>query len=157
MSDKCGQGKSAASSSSLKSSTPKELSAPLAEVMRPSSIDEYVGQEGVIGKNTILRSILESGQVPSLIFWGPPGCGKVTLTDHIFNSLTFDSTELLVSFMGQSDSYHVQSGIPQLLFSAVHNVIALLGRGIGREGKYYTQVQCLVTLPSNDGHISLHL
>lgn len=129
MSDKCGQGKLAASSSSLKPPTPKELSAPLAEVMRPSSIDEYVGQEGVIGKNTILRSILESGEVPSLIFWGPPGCGKVIQTDLIFNSLTFDSTELLVSFMGQSVSYHVQSGIPQLLLPAVHNVIALLGGG----------------------------
>ena len=57
-----------------------ELSAPLAEVMRPTSIEEYVGQEGIIGKNAILRTILESGQVPSLIFWGPPGCGKVMAT-----------------------------------------------------------------------------
>ena len=54
-----------------------ELSAPLAEVMRPSSIADFVGQENVIGKNAILRTILESGNVPSLIFWGPPGCGKV--------------------------------------------------------------------------------
>ena len=45
--------------------------------MRPSSIEEYVGQESVIGKNAIFRTILESGEVPSLIFWGPPGCGKV--------------------------------------------------------------------------------
>ncbi len=45
--------------------------------MRPSSIEGYVGQESVIGRNAILRSILETGQVPSLIFWGPPGCGKV--------------------------------------------------------------------------------
>ena len=57
-----------------------ELGAPLAEVMRPTSIEEYVGQEGVIGKNAILRTILESGQVPSLIFWGPPGCGKVLIS-----------------------------------------------------------------------------
>ena len=54
-----------------------ELNVPLAEVMRPSSIENYVGQESVIGKNAILRTILESGTVPSLIFWGPPGCGKV--------------------------------------------------------------------------------
>lgn len=57
--------------------TSSELSCPLAELMRPYTIDDYVGQENVIGKNAILRTILESGNVPSLIFWGPPGCGKV--------------------------------------------------------------------------------
>ena len=60
-------------------SSSKELSRPLAELMRPLSIEDYVGQESVIGKNAILRTILESGEVPSLIFWGPPGCGKVAL------------------------------------------------------------------------------
>ena len=54
-----------------------KLDVPLAELMRPTSIDSYVGQESVIGKNAILRAIFESGNVPSLIFWGPPGCGKV--------------------------------------------------------------------------------
>ena len=53
------------------------LGVPLAEQMRPTTIDGYVGQESVIGRNAILRRILESGNVPSLIFWGPPGCGKV--------------------------------------------------------------------------------
>ena len=52
--------------------------APLAHLVRPTSIDEFVGQEGVIGKNSFLRTILETGDVPSLIFWGPPGCGKVS-------------------------------------------------------------------------------
>lgn len=60
-----------------KEKTSSKLSAPLAELMRPSTIVDYVGQENVIGKNAILRTILESGNVPSLIFWGPPGCGKV--------------------------------------------------------------------------------
>lgn len=59
------------------SGTGGELSVPLAEAMRPSCIEDYVGQENAIGKNAILRTILESGNVPSLIFWGPPGCGKV--------------------------------------------------------------------------------
>ena len=56
-----------------------DLQAPLAELVRPSSIEEFVGQESVVGKNAVLRSILETGQVPSLIFWGPPGCGKVSI------------------------------------------------------------------------------
>ena len=60
-----------------KERTGSDRSAPLAELMRPATIDDYVGQESVIGKNAILRTILESGNVPSLIFWGPPGCGKV--------------------------------------------------------------------------------
>ena len=59
-----------------------ELKAPLAEVMRPNVIDDYVGQESAIGKNAILRTVLESGQVPSMIFWGPPGCGKVPVLKH---------------------------------------------------------------------------
>lgn len=50
---------------------------PLAELMRPKSIENYVGQEAVLRKDSLLKTVLESGQVPSLIFWGPPGCGKV--------------------------------------------------------------------------------
>lgn len=72
-----GGGQDSGSSSKPAISSSKELSRPLAEIMRPLSIEDYVGQESVIGKNAILRTILESGEVPSLIFWGPPGCGKV--------------------------------------------------------------------------------
>ena len=72
-----GGGQDSGSSSKPPISSSKELSRPLAEIMRPLSIEDYVGQESVIGKNAILRTILESGEVPSLIFWGPPGCGKV--------------------------------------------------------------------------------
>ena len=61
-----------------------DLQAPLAELVRPSSIEEFVGQESVVGRNAILRSILETGLVPSLIFWGPPGCGKVSSLYEMF-------------------------------------------------------------------------
>lgn len=50
--------------------------------MRPNSIDDYVGQSHIIGSNTILRNVLDKNEVPSMIFWGPPGCGKTTLA-HI--------------------------------------------------------------------------
>ena len=53
--------------------------APLAERMRPRSLAEFVGQEHVIGPDTILRRSLEAGHVPSMAFWGPPGTGKTTL------------------------------------------------------------------------------
>jgi putative ATPase len=53
--------------------------APLAERMRPRSLDEFVGQEHVIGPGTVLRRALEAGRLPSLVVWGPPGSGKTTL------------------------------------------------------------------------------
>jgi len=53
--------------------------APLAERMRPRSLDEVVGQEHLIGKDGILRKALAGGMLPSMILWGPPGVGKTTL------------------------------------------------------------------------------
>ena len=53
--------------------------APLAERMRPRTLDEFIGQEHVIGRGSVLRNALEAGFLPSLVLWGPPGCGKTTL------------------------------------------------------------------------------
>ena len=54
-------------------------SAPLADRMRPQSLDEVVGQEHLLGPERVLRDIIRSGDIPSMIFWGPPGVGKTTL------------------------------------------------------------------------------
>lgn len=54
-------------------------STPLAERLRPSILDDYIGQRHLIGDNAVLRRAIESGRVPSMIFWGPPGVGKTTL------------------------------------------------------------------------------
>ncbi|MCA9428455.1 MAG: AAA family ATPase, partial [Candidatus Omnitrophica bacterium] len=55
------------------------VSVPLAERMRPRSLDEFLGQEKVIGPDTLLRKAVEKGAIPSLILWGPPASGKTTL------------------------------------------------------------------------------
>jgi len=52
---------------------------PLAELLRPASLDDYIGQEHLVGKDAILYKAIESGDVPSMILWGPPGVGKTTL------------------------------------------------------------------------------
>ena len=53
--------------------------APLATRMRPRELSEIVGQQHLIGEGHALRNVIESGHVPSMIFWGPPGTGKTTL------------------------------------------------------------------------------
>jgi putative ATPase len=52
---------------------------PLADQLRPQTLDEFLGQDHLVGKNSILRKVIESGNIPSMIFWGPPGVGKTTL------------------------------------------------------------------------------
>ncbi|GHT70964.1 ATPase AAA [Bacteroidia bacterium] len=60
---------------------------PLAERMRPQSLDDYVGQQHLVGKGSVLRKIIDSGHVPSFILWGPPGVGKTTLAQIISKQL----------------------------------------------------------------------
>ena len=52
---------------------------PLAERVRPESLKDFIGQDHLLGKNAILRRSIESGVIPSMVFWGPPGVGKTTL------------------------------------------------------------------------------
>jgi len=56
---------------------------PLAERLRPKHLDEYVGQKHLVGTGAVLRNAIESGHIPSMIFWGPPGVGKTTLASII--------------------------------------------------------------------------
>lgn len=63
------------------------LTQPLAERMRPTTLDEYVGQEHLAGKDAVLRKMIESGNISSFILWGPPGVGKTTLAKIISHQL----------------------------------------------------------------------
>ncbi|MBP5693419.1 MAG: replication-associated recombination protein A [Bacteroidales bacterium] len=64
-----------------------DVKIPLAERIRPSSLDEYVGQEHLVGKGSVLRNMIESGNLSSFILWGPPGVGKTTLANIISKQL----------------------------------------------------------------------
>jgi putative ATPase len=76
----------------------KKASAPLADRVRPRSLDEVVGQESLVGADGVLRTLMEGDKVPSLIFWGPPGTGKTTLA-RIIATMT-DSRFVQLSGVG---------------------------------------------------------
>lgn len=63
------------------------MSEPLAERMRPRSLDDYVGQKHVVGEGAILRKMIDAGRISSFILWGPPGVGKTTLAQIIAHTL----------------------------------------------------------------------
>lgn len=60
---------------------------PLAEILRPKSLDDYIGQQHLVGQGAVLRTLIESGSIPSMILWGPPGIGKTTLATIISHTL----------------------------------------------------------------------
>ena len=76
---------------------------PLAERVRPRTLDAMAGQEHLVGKNGALRKFLASGQMPSMIFWGPPGSGKTTLAEICAASLNYRFEQLSAIGSGVKD------------------------------------------------------
>ncbi|XP_051872838.1 ATPase WRNIP1 [Pristis pectinata] len=75
---------------------------PLAEIMRPRVLAELTGQNKVLGENTLLRTLLESHEIPSIILWGPPGCGKTSLAHVLANNSRKQSSTRFVSLSAAS-------------------------------------------------------
>ena len=75
----------------------------LAFRLRPQNLDEFVGQEHLVGKGKILQRMMEQKQVSSMIFWGPPGSGKTTLAQIISKSTESDFYSLSAVQTGKDD------------------------------------------------------
>src|SRR6185436_2107967 len=76
---------------------------PLAERIRPRSLDELEGQQHLAGKGSILRTSIENGKIPSMILWGPPGTGKTTIANIIAHTLNVPFYQLSAISSGVKD------------------------------------------------------
>lgn len=106
-----------------------DTQAPLAERMRPKTLKEFVGQEHLVGTDGLLRKLIDSGSLPSLIFWGDPGTGKTTLArilaammDYEFIQLSAVTTGVaqLRKLIGDAESRRLISGRTLLFIDEIH-------------------------------------
>ncbi|MBQ3690780.1 MAG: replication-associated recombination protein A [Bacteroidales bacterium] len=91
---------------------------PLAERLRPKNLDEYIGQKHLVGKGAIIRNMIETGRIQSIILWGPPGVGKTTLAKIIAKSSSRQMFSLSAISSGVKEVREVlDSAKRQTLFS----------------------------------------
>ncbi len=108
---------------------------PLPERLRPKSLDEYVGQEHLVGKNAILRKMIETGNISSFILWGPPGVGKTTLAQIIANQLNREFYTLSAISAGIKDVRDVIEKAKNVRMFATHGAPILFIDEIHRFSK----------------------
>lgn len=77
--------------------------APLADRMRPQTIDEIIGQKQLLGETGLVRQMVNSGRLSNLILWGPPGCGKTTIARALANSTDLEFMPISAVFSGTAD------------------------------------------------------
>ncbi|MDQ1087637.1 replication-associated recombination protein A [Siphonobacter sp. SORGH_AS_1065] len=97
---------------------------PLAERMRPKTIDEYIGQRHLLGPTSVLRQAIEAQRIPSMILWGPPGVGKTTLATLISQSLKVPFFSLSAINSGVKDIREtIEAASKQRFFSSASPIL----------------------------------
>ncbi|XP_069814201.1 ATPase WRNIP1 isoform X2 [Dendropsophus ebraccatus] len=86
---------------------------PLADRMRPCTLQDYMGQDKVLGENTMLRNLLQANDIPSVILWGPPGCGKTTLAHIIAKNANKSNTRFVTLSATSASTNDVREFIKQ--------------------------------------------
>ena len=99
---------------------------PLAERLRPRTLDDYIGQSHLVGQGAILRQMIESGNVSSFILWGPPGVGKTSLARIIANVLERPFFTLSAVTSGVKDVREVIEKAKQSTFFSQANPILFI-------------------------------
>lgn len=79
------------------------MTRPLADLMRPNTIDDVIGQTNLLGENGLIRRMVDNKKLSNLILWGPPGCGKTTIARALANSVDMDFVPMSAVFSGTSD------------------------------------------------------
>ncbi len=93
---------------------------PLADILRPQTLDEVIGQEHLVGPNGIIRKLLSTGFLPSMVFWGPPGSGKTTLARIIARALGRTFYEFSAVNTKIKDIEEVASEKPVIFLDEIH-------------------------------------
>ncbi len=99
---------------------------PLAERMRPRTLADYMGQDHILGENSGLRKAIESGHIPSMIFWGPPGVGKTTLAQIIANTVDRPFHSLSAINSGVKDIREIIAKVSNQGLFGVQNAILFI-------------------------------
>lgn len=102
------------------------MNQPLAERLRPKTLDDYIGQKHLVGQGAVLRKMIDAGRVPSFILWGPPGVGKTTLAQIISNKLEAPFYTLSAISSGVKDVRDVIEKQRAIVFSIRYRLFYLL-------------------------------
>ena len=99
---------------------------PLAFRMKPTTLEEFYGQEHIVGKDKLLYRLIKADRLTSVIFWGPPGCGKTSLARVIANTTKYNFVELNATSAGVSDIKKIAEDTNNLFFNPSGKIIVFI-------------------------------